>query len=339
MKLTRLSPDPARLIEFYQEGLESLGAVCERTWHDRLHLVAEGPAARLWEAQGGFVEREISFPPADATTTRNANGEVFPGCPLTFRLAETLRSIPLTFERVLLAPVGSPDPPDPKVTAKLWHQQFPNTRGWRPESAFRSDHLFSLLALVRCEIQAIDQHWSVHRLALSLPEGRRDDDLAQRLDFCDVTEASPLDVSWPPAETIRWKPLVQAALAEELQGDLLAIRARQTRYLQRELDRIDRYFEGYQRELTGRQSRRKGSDAHAKYESRLAAAKLEHQNRVLDQIHRHEVKVLPHVDALLLLAEPAWAATVSFELDHRPMRRPALFNPRNRHWSLCPGQD
>ena len=40
MKLSRLSPEPAALVDFYQEALDHLGAVCERTWFDRLQLVA-----------------------------------------------------------------------------------------------------------------------------------------------------------------------------------------------------------------------------------------------------------------------------------------------------------
>ena len=42
---------------------------------------------------------------------------------------------------------------------------------------FRIAHdvsVYSLIALARCDIQAIDQHWSLHRLALSLPGGERD---------------------------------------------------------------------------------------------------------------------------------------------------------------------
>ena len=42
MKLNRATHDPGQLLEFYEEGLTALGALCERTWHDRLEVVAEG---------------------------------------------------------------------------------------------------------------------------------------------------------------------------------------------------------------------------------------------------------------------------------------------------------
>ena len=52
MKLARLPHEPAALVDFYQETLEHIGALCERTWFDRLEVVAEGRAARLWHADG-----------------------------------------------------------------------------------------------------------------------------------------------------------------------------------------------------------------------------------------------------------------------------------------------
>ena len=48
MKLNRTPHDPGELLGFYEAGLTALGALCERTWHDGLEVVAEGPAARLW---------------------------------------------------------------------------------------------------------------------------------------------------------------------------------------------------------------------------------------------------------------------------------------------------
>ena len=73
MKLPRLSHDPGALIEFFEEGLTTLGAVCERSWHDRLDLVAEGRAASLWNAAGDFVERQLHFVPTDATGRKMYN--------------------------------------------------------------------------------------------------------------------------------------------------------------------------------------------------------------------------------------------------------------------------
>src|SRR5512135_931580 len=106
MKLDRLAYDPSALVNFYEEGLAALGGLCERTWHDRLEVVAEGSAAKLWSPDGSLHEIELAFAPADATAARDAGREVFPGCPLTFHLAETLRPAPLPLERVALA--GNP---------------------------------------------------------------------------------------------------------------------------------------------------------------------------------------------------------------------------------------
>src|SRR6266568_524685 len=72
MKFPRLSHDPGMLIEFFEEGLTVLGAVCERSWHDRLDLVAEGRAASLWNTAGGFVEKQLRFVPPDAMGGRDA---------------------------------------------------------------------------------------------------------------------------------------------------------------------------------------------------------------------------------------------------------------------------
>src|ERR1035437_2691561 len=102
MKIERLTHSPGIVVDFYDEGLTALGALCERTWHDRLEVVAEGDSARLWNDAGVLHEVELWFPPPDNTAPREAAKEVFPGCPLTFRLAEALRPAPLALERVVL---------------------------------------------------------------------------------------------------------------------------------------------------------------------------------------------------------------------------------------------
>ncbi|MCX6929660.1 MAG: hypothetical protein NT154_41565, partial [Verrucomicrobia bacterium] len=183
MKLDRLAYEPGALVNFYEEGFGALGALCERTWHDRLDVVAEGDAAKLWNTDGTLHEIELAFAPADATTARDAVREVFPGCPLTFRLAETLRPSPVPLERVALAGEPRGHAPDPAVADKLWRVQFPDTTQWRLAQPFKSDLHFSLVALARCEIQAIDQHWSLHRLAISLPDGEPDASLAREVSF------------------------------------------------------------------------------------------------------------------------------------------------------------
>ncbi len=334
MKLARLTHHPSGLIDFFQEGLETLGAVCERSWHDRLQLVAEGPAAKLWNPDGALLETELRFPPPDESGLRDAAKEVFPGCPLTFHLAEALRSTTLSLERVCLSPLDIQHrPPASEVAEKLWHAQYPGTTRWRLEATFKSAWHFSLLLLVRCEIQAIDQHWSLHRVAFSLPDGQRDDALASGLDFVQIAGAPADAVPWPAADFTAWQPRLRAALEEELSADLAAIRQRQENYLRRELERIDAYFAGYERELVERVSRSARGSAKIKIEERLAAAKGEHARRRADQVHRHEIRVIPHVDALLLLAEPAWTANVTFVRKIETQTAEALFIPRARRWA------
>jgi hypothetical protein len=51
MKIPKIRPRSEHLLDFFEEGLTSLGAVCERSWHDRLEILAEGEAARLWQKE------------------------------------------------------------------------------------------------------------------------------------------------------------------------------------------------------------------------------------------------------------------------------------------------
>ncbi len=332
MKLDRLAYDPGALVDFYEEGLAALGALCERTWHDRLEIVAEGGAAKLWNPEGALHEIELAFAPADATAARDALREVFPGCPLTFRLAETLRPSPLPLERVAL--VGEPDAhaPDPAVAEKLWRAQFPVTTRWHLRAPFKRDYHFSLVALARCEIQAIDQHWSLHRLAVSLPDGEPDDSLAGEFSFAQADPELGAAAAWPMPEPARWQTFLSAALEADVAAELAAIRARQESYLRRELDRIDEYFATYEHELTARAARSASRSVNVKTADRLAAAKAEHARRRTDQVARHEIRVRPHLDALMLVAEPAWRARLEVERAHVAGVVEPLFVPRGRKW-------
>ncbi len=331
MKLARLPCQPSLLIDFFEEGLETLGAVCERPWHDRLRLIAEDRAARLWDRDGGLVERELRFPPPDQTAPREAESEIFPGCPLTFRLAEALRSPALTLERLAFGPAGQVGPAAPEVAERLWHAQHPGYIRWQA-SPFLLDWHFSLLCLMRCEIQAIDQHWSLHRLALALPAGGADEALAEQLEFLDpIPEANP---PWPQGDPEAWQRMLVQALNLELDAELASIRERQQKYLERELERIDSYFEGYEKELKQRQDRAGNRQGRLKFEERLAAAKAEHARRRQDQLQRHEIRIIPHLDALMLLAEPAWKTTLYLARAHEPAEtREAWFIPRTRTWA------
>ena len=332
MKLDRLPYDPGALVNFYEEGLAALGGLCERTWHDRLEVVAEGGAAKLWNPDGSLHEIELVFAPADATAARDAAREVFPGCPLTFHLAETLRPAPLPLERVALAGNAGAQAPDPVVAEKLWRAQFPDTTQWRLRAPFTRDSHFSLVALARCEIQAIDQHWSLHRLAVSLPSGEPDDSLAREFSFAQAEADTSAAAAWPTPEPARWQTFLRIALEAELAAELADIRARQENYLRRELDRIDDYFARYEHELTTRAARSASQAAKVKTSDRLAAAKAEHTRRRADQVTRHEIRVHPHLDALLLVAEPAWRGSLNVQRAHVAHTVEPLFVPRARKW-------
>lgn len=332
MKLARMPYEPGAVLDFYEETLTALGALCSRTWHDRIEVVAEGRAATLWNADGALHSVELQFAAADAGGARDAAREVFPGCPLTFRLAEALRPAPLALERVALAADGpAARAPDPAVAEKLWRNQFPDTVRWRQTAPFTADHHFSLVALARCEIQAIDQQWTLHRVALALPQGRLDEGLAREIGFARVDPEPAAAVAWPAPEPAAWSTLLGRAIGQELTDDLAGIRARQENRLHRELERVDGYFERYERELAERASR--SGSAKLKIADRLAAAKAEHARHRADQVARHEMAVIPHLDALLLVAEPAWRAALQVDRAHQSSAAvTARFVPRARRW-------
>ncbi len=335
MTLTRIGYDQGALVDFYQEALDQLGAVCERTWFDHLQVVAEGTAARLWNAEGTFTEVDLQFSAPETTVPRDASVEVFPGCPLTFRLAELLRPEPIPLEQVVLGHRANSSPPALEVAGKLWHLQRPGASRWRCETAFTPAHHFSLVTLVRCEIQAIDQHWSLHRLALSLPDGELDDTLASELDFLEVAAAPPRPVIWPTLPTSTIKDLLTRALTLELESELKTIRTRQENQLSRELARVDDYFTTYAAEVNERAARRGKDSIKLKTAERLAAARAEHERRRADQVQRHAIRVIPYFDALLIVAEEAWQARVTEARAHEVQTRNALFVPRCRRWFIA----
>ncbi len=334
MKLAKFSHEPGALVDFFHESLESLGALCERTWHDRLQVVAEGSAARLWNADGQLVEKELFFPAPDETAPRQADQEVFPGCPLTFRLVESLAADGLLLHRAVVSPADKLRAPTPDVAERLWRLQFPATSRWRRESDFAADWHCSLVALVRCEIQAIDQHWSLHRLAISLPDGEPDHDLVQNLNLLVLTTDGPDRSLWPAPEPEAWQAHLQRALEQDLEADLAGIRQRQENYLRRELDRVDDYFANYIKELTDQVARSRNVETKTKLADRRRAAHAEHERRRQDQVRRHEIRIIPHVDGLLLLAEPAWNVTLLVAERGEPRRQTALWLPRTRRWLL-----
>jgi hypothetical protein len=332
VKLERAIHEPSELLEFYEEGLATLGALCERTWHDRLEVIAEGRAAKLWNPDGAMHEVELQFAPADATSARDASREVFPGCPLTFQLADALRPSPLPLERFILPDASPPRPPDPAVAEKIWRTQFSDSRRWQLEPPWKPDVHFSLLAIVRCEIQAIDQHWSLHRLSISLTDGESDDALARELGFHQTAPPPDSGIRWPEPNPSRWRDLLQSVIEQELVGDTNRVRNRQQDRLRHELERIDDYFENYEHELSARAKRSASKNSQLKIADRLAAARAEHARRRTDQLARHEIGIHPHLDALMLIGEKAWSASLQVERAHRTETVQALFVPRLRQW-------
>ncbi len=335
MKIERLAHSPGAVADFYEEALGTLGALCERTWHDRLEVVAEGASARLWNETGALHEVELWFPPPEDTAPREAAKEVFPGCPLTFRLAEGLRPTPLALERVVLADESGGRPPDASVAEKLWRAQFPETNRWQLATPFQADWHFSLLALVRCEIQAIDQHWSLRRVAVALADGAPDDALAQSLEFAALATNGSAAIEWPQPEPGRWREFLRTALETDLAADLAAIRERQANHLRRELERVEDYFEHYEQELAARARRTGNATTKMKTAERLAATKAEHARRRADQVARHEIRAQAHPDSLLLIAEPAWRAELAVAVAHRPQSLTARLISRARRWVLA----
>jgi len=335
MKIPRLNYDPASALAFYEESLSVLGALTERTWHDRLDVVAEGRAAKLWNEEGNLHQQALLFASADAVESRDAQREVFPGCPLTFRLFEALQPAPLVLEKVVFSLDLHRHLPDPAVVEKLWHAQYPASRRWRLVSELKPAFHFSLVAVIRCEIQAIDQHWSLHRLAISLPDGGPDELLARDISLIEPAVIDGTGIEWPRFELAQWWPLLCRQFESEIGPDLESVRSRQEHYLRREIERLDDYFAHYEQELTQRTSRPETA-AGVKTKERRAAARAEHARRRLDQVARHEIRVQTHLDALLLTAEPSWRAPLEVEEQRAIQIFSASFVPRSRRWFRNP---
>jgi hypothetical protein len=331
MKFSKIPPRAEHLMDFFEEGLLSLGAVCERSWHDRLEILAEGEAARLWRKDGDLFSGELYFRDADSADTGNPEVEVFPGCPLTFQLVEVLWHRVLAHSRVCLSTGISVKTPAAGVAEKLWQAQFGTRAGWQA-TPFVPTWVFSVVAAVRSEVQAIDQSWSSHRLAFTLPEGERDSSLEFALDQMSPVEPVGEKPDWPELDPAAVSDWIGQALNTELAPELAKIKERQELFLRRELNRIDEYFENYARELSERVRQQRKEEAIKRCSDRLEATRLEHNRRRTDQIERHTIHLLPHVDALLTVAEPGFSTKVSWRAGHEERIVPALFVPRTRRW-------
>jgi hypothetical protein len=215
------------------------------------------------------------------------------------------------------------------VAEKLWQAQFGASTGWRL-APFIPAWSFSFVASVRCEVQAIDQTWSYHRLAFTHPAGEQDGSLEYALEQLARLEHSSLD--WPELDPTVLSQWIARAIDNELTPELVRIKERQRLYLGRELSRIDDYFEDYSRELRDRMDHQKKDEARRRYADRLEATRVEHQRRRADQIDRHTIVVVPHLDAMLTVAEPAFRTSVTWRAGREERCAPAFFVPRTRRW-------
>ena len=86
--------------------------------------------------------------------------------------------------------------------------------------------------------------------------------------------------------------------------------------------------------LAGRLNRTRSDTGRSKLQERLEAARQEHQIRRIDQIKRHEIGVYAHVDALLVVAEPAYRTRVRYVNERHEQQRNALWIPRRRSWTV-----
>jgi len=329
MKFSRVPPRAEQLIQFFEEALPTLGAVCERPWHDRLEVLADGETALLLGNDTELFSGELYFKETKLTNPTNTGIDVFPGCPLTFRLVEALWRRQIPYSKVCLSTGSEVKAPPNDVAEKLWQAQFGTSIGWRA-NPFVPTRSFSVLASVRCEVQAIDQTWSYHRLAFTLPDGQQDNSLEFALEHLVQPEQTGPD--WPGLEPAALSQWIGRAMENELAAELVKIKERQQLYLRRELNRIDDYFENYSRELRGRMNHQRKDEAKQRYADRLEATRVEHNRRRTDQIERHTIVVVPHVDAILTVAEPAFRTNVTWRAGREECSAPAWFVPRTRRW-------
>ena len=336
MKFSRIKTRSEELVEFCEEALHSLGAVCERSWYDRLEVLAEAEPAHLLQADADFFSGELRFQETGLSQADHTGIEVFPGCPLIFRLVETVWRRQVPYSRVCLSTGDIAKPPANDVAERLWCAQFHSSTGWRT-TPFVTNWAFSILAAIRCEVQAIDQTWSYHRLGFSLPGGDQDGSLEFMLE--QMVQPEQTSLQWPELDLGILNQWIARAIESELAPELSKIKERQQLYLRRELNRIDDYFENYSGELRARMDHQKKEDAKQRYADRLEATQAEHRRRRTDQIERHTIRVIPHVDALLTVAEPAFRTMVNWRAGREEFSATALFVPRTRRWHVLSDAD
>ena len=80
MKFSRIQPRGEQLLQFFEEGLQSLGAISERPWHNRLEVLAEGETALLLQNDSELFSGELYFHDAAGPASDIRGIQVFPGC-------------------------------------------------------------------------------------------------------------------------------------------------------------------------------------------------------------------------------------------------------------------
>ena len=88
-------------------------------------------------------------------------------------------------------------------------------------------------------------------------------------------------------------------------------------------------------ELRARKDREHREKSIGRYQQRIEATHAEHRRRRGDQIERHAMRGIPHLDALLVIAEPAFCAVVEWRAGREAKSAGALFPPRARRWSFA----
>jgi hypothetical protein len=327
MEIPRLRYDPSPLLDYYEESLSYLGSLCERTWHDRVFVVPGGAALNFWRENVADVD--LHFRSASDSRAIDPATEVFPGSPLTFAICDAvLKGSELQRVTVRARDSALPDQP---FAERRWYLQYPKRERWQMLSPLTSHVHFSFVGVLRCEIQAVDQHWTQHRIAINLKTGGPDPHLAEQIGILEPWNASgPID--WPTYHQQNWKEALLRALEQETHSTIRSIRTRQLNYLQRELFRVDRFFRDYEAELTQRLDRSRTASGRSKIEDRLKAARSEHQNRRIDQIKRHSIRQTAHVDALLAVAEPAFETEIRYISKREEHLHTAFWLPRTRSW-------
>lgn len=120
------------------------------------------------------------------------------------------------------------EPPSADILLRGWTRNTSTTRPSLAQPVKPAWH-FSIVALVRSEIQAIDQHWSLHQLALAWPGGESDDALASEIAFLG-DEAPPQGIFWPTPEPSALGALIERHLRQHIACPLCrATRSRRRR--------------------------------------------------------------------------------------------------------------